>query len=153
MRTRGLPFAIRIAIIAFLGFMLAGVSSAQNSVGTIRGQVTDPSAAAVVGASVIVTTPDGKSLAATTNRDGVFELKGLTPGKYTVEVISKGFALYRRSRTSRGRPSPATQHLVDHRRRTTTGDGDRTSGRRGRQSDEQRGCDCAQRRGARRVAR
>ncbi|MFZ3333553.1 MAG: carboxypeptidase regulatory-like domain-containing protein [Candidatus Acidiferrales bacterium] len=95
MRTRGLPFAIRIAIIAFLGFMLAGVSSAQNSVGTIRGQVTDPSAAAVVGASVIVTTPDGKSLAATTNRDGVFELKGLTPGKYTVEVISKGFALYK----------------------------------------------------------
>ncbi|MGC1171492.1 MAG: carboxypeptidase regulatory-like domain-containing protein, partial [Candidatus Acidiferrales bacterium] len=63
--------------------------------GTIRGQVTDPSAAAVVGASVIVTTPDGKSLAATTNRDGVFELKGLTPGKYTVEVISKGFALYK----------------------------------------------------------
>jgi hypothetical protein len=95
MRTRGLPFAIRIAIIAFLGLMLAGVSPAQNAVGTIRGQVTDPSAAAVVSASVIVTTPDGKSLAATTNRDGVFELKGLAPGKYTVEVISKGFALYK----------------------------------------------------------
>ena len=63
--------------------------------GTIRGQVTDPSAAAVVGASVIATTPDGKSLAATTNRDGVFELKGLAPGKYTVEVIAKGFALYK----------------------------------------------------------
>ncbi len=95
MRTRGLLLAIRIAIIAFLGLMLAGVSAAQNAVGTIRGQVTDPSAAAVVSASVIVTTPDGKSLAATTNRDGVFELKGLAPGKYTVEVISKGFALYK----------------------------------------------------------
>lgn len=60
MRTRGLLLAIRIAIIAFLGLMLAGVSAAQNAVGTIRGQVTDPSAAAVVSASVIVTTPDGK---------------------------------------------------------------------------------------------
>ncbi|MGA7556583.1 MAG: carboxypeptidase regulatory-like domain-containing protein, partial [Candidatus Acidiferrales bacterium] len=59
------------------------------------GQVTDPSAAAVVGASVIVTTPDGKSLAATTNRDGVFDVKGLAPGKYIVEVIAKGFALYK----------------------------------------------------------
>ena len=63
--------------------------------GTLRGQVTDPSAAAVVGASVIVTAPDGKALAATTDRDGVFELRNLAPGKYTVEVIAKGFALYK----------------------------------------------------------
>jgi len=67
----------------------------QTGTGTIRGQVTDPSAAAVVGASIIATAPDGTSLAATTNRDGVFELKGVAPGKYTVEVIAKGFALYK----------------------------------------------------------
>ena len=95
MRTRGFPYATRIATIAFLGFILAAASPAQTGVGTIRGQVTDPSAAAVVGASAVVTTPDGKTLAATTNRDGVFELKGLAPGKYTVEVIAKGFALYK----------------------------------------------------------
>src|SRR5271168_1526891 len=67
----------------------------QTGTGTIRGQVTDPSAAAVVGASIIATAPDGTSLAATTNRDGVFELKGVAPGKYSVEVIAKGFALYK----------------------------------------------------------
>ncbi len=70
-------------------------AAAQIGTGTIRGQVTDPSAAAVVGASIIATAPDGTSLAATTNRDGVFELKGVAPGKYTVEVIAKGFALYK----------------------------------------------------------
>ena len=95
MRTRGFHYVTRIATIAFLGFILATASPAQTGVGTIRGQVTDPSAAAVVGASAVVTTPDGKTLAATTNRDGVFELKGLAPGKYTVEVIAKGFALYK----------------------------------------------------------
>src|SRR5580700_1620481 len=73
----------------------AAQASAQVGTGTIRGQVTDPSAAAVVGASIIATAADGTSLAATTNRDGVFELKGVAPGKYTVEVIAPGFALYK----------------------------------------------------------
>jgi Carboxypeptidase regulatory-like domain len=95
MRTRALLLATSLAIALFLVLGGANVTSAQTAVGSIHGQVTDPSAAAVVGASVIVTTPDGQSLAATTNRDGIFELKGLAPGKYTVEVISKGFALYK----------------------------------------------------------
>jgi uncharacterized membrane protein YgcG len=95
MRTRVLLFALGATITIFLVCGLSRVSSAQTTTGAIHGQVTDPSAAAVVGASVIVTTPDGKSLAATTNRDGVFDLKGLAPGKYTVEVIAKGFALYK----------------------------------------------------------
>jgi hypothetical protein len=73
----------------------AAQTTTQGATGTIRGQVTDPSAAAVVGASIIATAADGTSLAATTNRDGVFELKGVAPGKYTVEVIAKGFALYK----------------------------------------------------------
>src|SRR5579863_9734146 len=73
----------------------AAQTAAQVGTGTIRGQVTDPSAAAVVGASIIATAADGTSPAATTNRDGVFELKNVAPGKYTVEVIAKGFALYK----------------------------------------------------------
>ena len=95
MRTWALLFSIGVITIIFLACGLASVSLAQTTTGAIHGQVTDPSAAAVVGASVIVTTPDGKSLAATTNRDGVFDVKGLAPGKYIVEVIAKGFALYK----------------------------------------------------------
>src|SRR5277367_5451195 len=111
MKARVFLFPLFIAVLFALIFFCSSATFAQPAVqssaqtsapaavqtgaGTIRGQVTDPSAAAVVGASIIATAPDGTSLAATTNRDGVFELKGLPPGKYTVEVIAKGFALYK----------------------------------------------------------
>jgi hypothetical protein len=111
MKARVFSFSSFIAVIIALVFFCSSATFAQTSAqtptpsaapaavqtgtGTIRGQVTDPSAAAVVGASIIATAPDGTSLAATTNRDGIFELKGVAPGKYTVEVIAKGFALYK----------------------------------------------------------
>jgi hypothetical protein len=107
MKARVFLFSPFIGVIIALVFFCSSVTFAQTAAptpaptavqtgtGTIRGQVTDPSAAAVVGASVIATATDGTSLAATTNRDGVFELKGVAPGKYTVEVIAKGFALYK----------------------------------------------------------
>src|ERR1700685_1012740 len=107
MKARVFLFSPSLALIIALVFYCSGSVFAQTTAqtaaqtttpgatGTIRGQVTDPSAAAVVGASIIATAADGTSLAATTNRDGVFELKGVAPGKYTVEVIAKDFALYK----------------------------------------------------------
>src|SRR5580658_1212574 len=103
MKGRVFLYSSFIAVVVALFFFCARVTlaqtpaqpPAQNGTGTIRGQVTDPSVAAVVGASIIATAADGTSLAAITNRDGVFELKGVAPGKYTVEVIAKGFALYK----------------------------------------------------------
>jgi hypothetical protein len=65
--------------------------TAQTNVGGIRGLVTDPSGAVVTGASVIVTASDGNVLSATTNQQGNFELKGVAPGKYKVEIFAKGF--------------------------------------------------------------
>src|SRR5580692_10238759 len=103
MKARVFLFSSLMTMLVALVFLCAGATFAQTTAqtttqtttATIRGQVTDPSAAAVVGASIIATAPDGTSLAATTNRDGVFELKNAAPGKYTVEVIAKGFALYK----------------------------------------------------------
>jgi hypothetical protein len=103
MKARVFLFLSFIAVTIALVFFCAGTTfaqttaqtAAQTATGSIRGQVTDPSAAAVVGASIIATAPDGTSLAATANRDGIFELKNVAPGKYTVEVIAKGFALYK----------------------------------------------------------
>ena len=103
MKARVFFFLSFIAVTIVVVFCCAGETFAQTSTqtsaqagnGTIRGQVTDPSAAAVVGASIIVTAPDGTSLAATTNRDGIFEVQSVAPGKYTVEVIAPGFALYK----------------------------------------------------------
>jgi hypothetical protein len=70
-------------------------ANAQSGVGALHGQVLDPSGGAVVGASVVLTTPSGDTLVATSDQQGVFDRKGLAPGKYSVQVIAKGFAIYK----------------------------------------------------------
>ena len=67
---------------------------AQSGTGTLQGQVTDPSGAAVPVATVVLTTPAGEALKVTTNRDGGYVVKGLGPGRYTVKVVAQGFAVY-----------------------------------------------------------
>jgi carboxypeptidase family protein len=86
--------AAAILFFIFMGFATRAqtVVSGQTGVGAIHGQVTDPSGAVVGGASVIVTGADGKVLSATTDRQGAFDLKGVAPGKYKVEIFAKGFA-------------------------------------------------------------
>jgi Carboxypeptidase regulatory-like domain len=68
-----------------------------SGTGTLRGQVTDPSGSSIANATVIVTTPTGNAITATTNRDGIYEIKNLAPGKYGVKVISQGFAPFETS--------------------------------------------------------
>ncbi len=80
-----------VAVLAFAG-MAGSAAHAQETTGTLRGQVTDPSGAAVAEATVLVTTPSGAATTATTNREGIYEVKGLVPGKCGVKVIATGFA-------------------------------------------------------------
>jgi Carboxypeptidase regulatory-like domain len=87
-----LTSSYRAASILLLTVFLAAPSFSQNGKGGIHGQVKDPSGAAIVDATVTATGPDGQTLAATTNHDGNYEIKGLTPGKYKVEAFAKGFA-------------------------------------------------------------
>ena len=82
-----------VLILAVLTIFLAG-AVAQTPTGTLRGQVTDPSGAAVAGATVLVLPAEGASSTATTTRDGSFEVKALAPGKYTVQVFAQGFAQF-----------------------------------------------------------
>ena len=83
-----------ISLVLFLAPILASPLSAQTSSGTLRCQVTDPSGATVTQATVLVTSATGQTQAAQANREGVYEFKGLAPGKYKVEAIAKGFTLY-----------------------------------------------------------
>jgi hypothetical protein len=78
-----------VAILGLLG-MAAGVS-AQTS-GSLHGTVTDPSGAAVTGATVIAINQKGHSKTAISNRTGAYEISGLAPDKYTVTVSAAGFA-------------------------------------------------------------
>jgi len=81
-------------IVAILLYLLAGIGCplrAQTNTATLRGQVTDPSGSFVVTATVLLTTPNGDAITANTNREGIYEFKGLAPGKYGVKVIAAGF--------------------------------------------------------------
>jgi hypothetical protein len=87
----GVPLKL-ITLLAALLLLFPVAAFPQGATGGLRGQVTDPSGAAVAGAKVIVTPATGKALTVDTGRDGSYEVKNLTPGKYAVDVIAKGFA-------------------------------------------------------------
>src|SRR5215469_12605274 len=60
--------------------------------GAVRGQVTDPSGAAVTKATVVVKGAGGESRTVRSNQEGAYEFTGLAPGKYTLKASAKGFA-------------------------------------------------------------
>ena len=87
------PSGIRVfAFIALLSLILAVHLSAQTSSGTLRGKVTDPSGAVIAGANITATTPSGQQTSAVSNNQGIYEIKGLAAGTYTVSAVAAGFA-------------------------------------------------------------
>src|SRR5579872_4282357 len=74
--------------------MFAASSFAQQTNGSLRGQVTDPSGAAISGASVIMTPANGSPVVIQSNAQGMYEFKTLPAGKYTLTVAATGFTLY-----------------------------------------------------------
>src|SRR6202047_2284124 len=84
-------------VVSFVFGLLTTSSSLRAQVptaGTLRGQVSDPSGSTVSGAAVLLTTPNGNSVDAVTNKDGFYEVTGLAPGTYTVKVVAEGFGLF-----------------------------------------------------------
>jgi hypothetical protein len=64
--------------------------------GVLRGQVTDPSGAAIASANVVLVPAAAPStpIKTQTNGQGLYELNGLAAGQYTLNVIAEGFSLY-----------------------------------------------------------
>jgi hypothetical protein len=82
---------------ALLLFIVSAIGAAQQTqTGTLRGQVKDEFGGVVVGANVVATVAGGGSTdkATTTDAEGNFTLTRLPVGKYTLRVVSPGFALY-----------------------------------------------------------
>lgn len=84
----------RVAIVAMLCTCTAGVISAQEITGDIRGIVTDPSGAVVRGASVSVINTERNEVerTLTTGPDGSYVASYLPIGHYEVKVEAPGFA-------------------------------------------------------------
>ena len=85
-----------LSLCALFSLLLFSSSSllAQIPSGTLRGQVSDPSGAAVPGASVQVVSSSGQVSSGVANGDGSYEVRGLAPGNYTVRAQAKGFAVF-----------------------------------------------------------
>jgi Carboxypeptidase regulatory-like domain/TonB dependent receptor len=73
-----------------LVLLLGAVAFAQNTA-SIKGTVTDPSGAAVVGAKVTAKGPVGVDRSVDTNANGDYEIPALPPGVYAVSIQMTGF--------------------------------------------------------------
>src|SRR5258707_7998739 len=90
-----IAFMLSAGVVALLLASLGVLDQAVN--GALGGQVTAPSGRPIAIATVTVTPSPGGAITAATNRDGIYELKNLAPGKYDVKVISEGFAAFETS--------------------------------------------------------
>jgi hypothetical protein len=83
----------RFGILFIALFLLAASAFGQSINGTVRGRVVDAAGAVIIGADVIAVNSSGVERKTQTNQAGEFSLN-LAPGKYTIRVVSSGFALY-----------------------------------------------------------
>ncbi|HYL78225.1 MAG TPA: TonB-dependent receptor, partial [Bryobacteraceae bacterium] len=76
---------------------LVGAMFAQEFRATISGQVTDPSGAAIPGATVkAINIETNDTTEAKTTTNGLYSIPYLNPGVYTVEVVANGFQTLKR---------------------------------------------------------
>src|SRR5258706_5703909 len=85
--------SLRFGLLALIASFLAPAAWCQNT-GSLRGQVTDPSAAVIPGATVTVTGSGNTVKVASTNQQGSYVINGLAPGSYTGRVMAKGFSVF-----------------------------------------------------------
>ena len=78
-------------LLLFSLLFLPALVFAQTSGPSLRGQVLDPSGAAVPALTVTVVGPTGTKLVAQTDEQGKYAFRNLAPGTYTLTISLKGF--------------------------------------------------------------
>jgi len=88
--------SVRRSVLAVvIVYITAALATAQEFRATVKGQVTDPSKAAVPGATVEVVNQDtNETASAVSNAEGNYALPFLRPGLYTLTVELSGFQKY-----------------------------------------------------------
>jgi hypothetical protein len=89
---RGKALSAALVCVAVLFFSLC--AAAQQSQGTLRGNVKDELGGVIIGAAVTAADAAGVEKTATTDEQGNYVFAGLPPGRYTVRTIQSGFAPY-----------------------------------------------------------
>src|SRR3954463_1853084 len=89
---RQLRVMVSKAAVAVL--FLSSFVTAQQSLGTLRGNVKDELGGVIIGAVVTASDAAGGEKTATTDEQGHYAFSGLAPGRYTVRITQAGFAPY-----------------------------------------------------------
>ncbi len=87
---------LRVCVTSLLLLISAAGLFAQATGPTLKGQITDPSGAAIPDATVTATSDTGKVTVNQTDRTGSFQMI-LPTGLYTVRGMAKGFAAFEKS--------------------------------------------------------
>lgn len=79
---------------------------AQTGSGTVSGQVTDPSGAAIPAATATLTGPNHETKVTQTGEQGRYAFHSLAPGTYSVQISTQGFSTFMKSglRVAAGHP-------------------------------------------------
>lgn len=86
-----------LSLVSLLFCVTAQPAAAQQPSGGLQGQVRDQLGGLIVGASVTTTGPDGLSEATVTDKSGSYAFRHLVPGRYSVHVEARGFAVYEKT--------------------------------------------------------
>jgi len=91
-------FRESVALVLFAAFLSPGPVFAQGSTATLAGSVRDQQSLVVPGATVAISgTENHFARTVATGEDGGFELAGLLPGEYRLQLFANGeFLLERR---------------------------------------------------------
>ena len=95
MNNRLLTCLTTALVMALAVFSALGAQPATTR-GTLHGIVTDPSGAAVPGASVVISA-GGTARTVSTDESGAYTVGGLVPGHYRVLIHSAGFSQFEKS--------------------------------------------------------
>src|SRR5262245_18220914 len=96
------PIPMRKTIMTLVALIAsASLAVAQETTGTISGQVIDSQGLAVPGVAVTITGTQGAKTV-TTDAEGRFDVPFLTPGRYTVRAELQGFKAVEQSNVTVG---------------------------------------------------
>ncbi len=99
-----------LSLVPIGGFVHAGY--AQSVGASLNGQITDPSGAAITGATVTATNVDtGLKVTAVSAGQGTYRVAPLPPGKYSLSVQATGFEAYVQQGITINVDTPATQNV------------------------------------------
>ena len=85
---------ISLLIVLLFSTLCARMAIGQDTSGTLRGLVTDPSGAVIPGATVSAKHAAGQAKSVQSDGQGRYEIGGLVPGKYSVTANAKGFTAF-----------------------------------------------------------